>query len=134
MRKKKVVGSILSCNGWKQGKGECIKQESTHQGRIGNLRGSDQLSNQSKKTVQKAARYYIKKLKEKGADFKGRLMDSLQKAKEEIDEEVLTKVSITDPDSRFMKTQDGDIDLFYSPRVTVDRTGFILANDVSQNA
>lgn len=113
---------------------EWARQDMVEDEAYGNLRGSDQLSNQSKKTVQKAAHYYIKKLKEKGADFKERLMDSLQKAKEEIGEEGLTKVSITDPDSRFMKTQGGDIDLSYNPQVTVDRTGFILANDVSQNA
>jgi transposase len=113
---------------------EWAKQDRVEDGAYGDLRGSDQLPHQSKKTVKKAAHSYIKKLKERGADFKERLRENLQKAKDEVDKEGLSKVSISDPDSRFMKTPEGDIDLSYNPQVTVDRTGFILANDVSQNA
>lgn len=75
---------------------------------FGEIRGSYQLPKQSKKTV--------------------------QKAKEEVAEEELKKVSITDPDSRFMKNAEGKIELSYNPQITVQRRGFILANDVSQSA
>lgn len=40
---------------------EWARQDMVEDEAYGNLRGSDQLSNQSKKTVQKAARYYIHK-------------------------------------------------------------------------
>jgi transposase len=46
----------------------------------------------------------------------------------------LRKVSTTDPGSRFMKNKKGRIELSYNPQVTVEKNGFILANDVSQNA
>lgn len=101
---------------------------------FGEIRGRDQLPKQSNKTVQKAAQHYIKKLKERGTEFKEELKGKLQKAKEEVAEEELKKVSITDPDSRFMKNAEGKIELSYNPQITVETRGFILANDVSQNA
>lgn len=113
---------------------EWAKQDAIEDEAFGELRGSDHLSNQSKKTIQKAAQYYLKKVKEKGVDFKEELRDRLQKAQNKVNEEGLRKVSVTDPDSRFMKTHSGKIELSYNSQVTVARTGFILANDVSQNA
>jgi transposase len=41
-------------------------------------------------------------------------------------------VSMTDPESRFMKNKKGHFELSYNPQLTVDREGFVLANDVSQ--
>lgn len=46
----------------------------------------------------------------------------------------LKKVSITDPVSRFMKNKKGRIELSYNPQVTVDKEGFVLANDVCRSA
>lgn len=113
---------------------EWAKQDTLDDQEFGELRGIDQLPNQSKKTIQKAARYYLKKAKEEGDGFKEGLKGHLQKAQHEIEEEGLRKVSLTDPGSRFMKTKGGKIELSYNPQVTVDRNGFILASDVSQNA
>ncbi len=113
---------------------EWAKRDGIEDEAFGDLRGSDQLPKQSKKTIQKAAQYYLKKVKEKGVAFKDELRDRLQKAQNKVDEEGLRKVSVTDPDSRFMKTQSGKIELSYNAQLTVDKRGFILANDVSQNA
>jgi transposase len=113
---------------------EWARQDMVEEEAYGNLRGSDQLSNQSKKTVQKAAQYYIKKLKEKGPEIKEHLKDGLEQARQEMNDNGLRKVSITDPESRFMKNKKGRIELAYNPQVTVERKGFILANDVSQDA
>lgn len=113
---------------------EWAKRDKIEDEAYGDIRGIDQLPHKSKKTIQRAAQYFTKKLKERGADFKEVLMTGLQGAQQEVDKEGLNKVSITDPGSRFMKNKEGKIDLSYNPQVTVDRGGFILANDVSQNA
>jgi transposase len=100
---------------------------------FGELRGIDQLPHQSKKTIEKAARYYVKKMKEQGDEFKKEANELLQEARQVMDAEGWKKVSITDPESRFMKNKKGRIELSYNPQVTVDKGGFILANDVGQN-
>lgn len=113
---------------------EWAKQDTIEDNAFGEIIGSDQLPRQSKKTIQKAVQYYIKKLKEKGSEFKEHLRDNLHQAKQEMDDNGLRKVSTTDPGSRFMKNKKGRIELSYNPQVTVEKNGFILANDVSQNA
>ena len=113
---------------------EWAKQDVIEEKVFGDLRGRDQLSNQSKKTIQKAAKYYIKKIKERGDVFKEEIKESLKDSLEEVEKEGLSKVSITDPESRFMKNKKGKIELSYNPQLTVDKGGFILANDVCKNA
>ena len=113
---------------------EWAKQDTIEDNVFGEIRGSDQLPHQSKKTIQKAVQYYIKKLKEKGPEFKEHLKNNLHQAQQEINDNGLRKVSTTDPESRFMKNKKGRIELSYNPHITVERNGFILANDVSQNA
>ena len=113
---------------------EWAKQDVIEEKAFGDLRGSDQLSNQSKKTIQKAAKYYIKKIKERGDVFKEEIKGSLKDSMEEAEKQGLSKVSITDPESRFMKNKKGKIELSYNPQLTVDKGGFILANDVCKDA
>jgi hypothetical protein len=113
---------------------EWAKQDTIEDNAFGEIRGSDQLPCQSKKTIQKAVQYYIKKLKEKSPEFKEHLRDNLRQAQQEMDDNGLRKASTTDPGSRFMKNKKGRIELSYNPQVTVEKNGFILANDVSQNA
>jgi transposase len=112
---------------------EWAKQDSREDGEFGDLRGSDQLPKQSKKTIRKAAQYYIKKVREKGLSFKEEVKSRLEDAQKEADDQKLKKVSVTDPESRFMKSKKGRIELSYNPQVTVDKEGFILANDVTQS-
>src|SRR4030065_2409121 len=113
---------------------EWAKQDAQEDSVFGDLRGSDQLPKQSKKTIRKAAQYYIKKVREKGPAFKEDVRDTLQKASQEVEEQGLNKVSITDPESRFMKNKKGRIELSYNPQLTVDKARFILANDICQSA
>src|SRR4030043_1350676 len=113
---------------------EWAKQDTIEDNAFGEIRGSDQLPKQSKKTIQKAVQYYIKKLKEEVPEFKKHLKDSLYQAQQEMDDKRLRKVSTTDPGSRFMKNKKGRIELSYNPQITVEKNGFILANDVSQSA
>jgi len=113
---------------------EWARQDTREDSEFGDLRGSDQLPKQSKKTIRKAAQYYIKKVREKGPSFKEEVQRRLEDAKKEADDQKLKKVSITDPESRFMKNKKGRIELSYNPQITVDKKGFVLANDVAQNA
>ncbi len=100
----------------------------------GDLRGSDQLPKRSKRVIREAARYYVKEAREKGHGYKEELENKLNEARQEIEVHGLDKVSVTDPQSRFMKSKKGHIELSYSPQITVDNKGFILANEVCQDA
>lgn len=113
---------------------EWAQQDTLEDTAYGNLRGMDQLPDRSKKMLQTAARYYVKRIKERGPEFKEEVQANLQKAQEVSEDEGLKKVSITDPDSRFMKNKKGKIELSYNPQITVDKAGFVLASDVCQNA
>jgi transposase len=73
---------------------EWAKEDEREDREYGELRGSDQLSGQSKKKVQKAARYYARKLREKGSDYKLEIQDRLREAAEEANGHELSKVSI----------------------------------------
>jgi len=112
---------------------EWAKQDAVEDKQFGELRGYDQLKDKSKKSVQKAAQHYVKQIKEKGTDCKSEIEDRLKAAQQEVDASELKKVSTTDPESRFMKNKKGKIELAYNPQLTVDRNGFILANDVCQD-
>lgn len=113
---------------------EWTKQDAQEDREFKDLRGSDQLPNQSKKTIRKAAQYYIKKAQMSGSAFKEEIQNRLQEAYVEAEEQGLRKVSITDPESRFMKNKKGRIELSYNPQLTVDKKGFVIANDVCQSA
>lgn len=113
---------------------EWAKQDAVEDEQFGEMRGYDQLKDQSKKAVQKAAQYYIKKIKERGVVYQEEISDQLKKAQAEVDDYNLKKVSITDPGSRFMRNKKGKVELAYNPQLTVDRKGFVLANDVCQDS
>jgi transposase len=70
----------------------------------------------------------------KGTGCKSEIEDRLKTARQEVDASELKKVSTTDPESRFMMNKKGKIELAYNPQLTVDRNGFVLANDVCQDA
>lgn len=113
---------------------EWAEQDTVEDQQFGTLRGYDQLPDQSRKKIRKAAALYVKKQKEKGADFKAKIAETLKKAGEEVENEDIERVNTTDPESRFMKNKSGRIEFSYNPQVTVDGCGFILANDVCQDA
>jgi transposase len=110
------------------------KQDSLEDDFFGEVRGSDQLPGKSKKRIQKQVKHYINGVKEKGDSFKNNLKDKLEKARCEVEKNNLEKVSITDPESRFMKTKNGRIELSYNPQITTDSNGFILSNDVCDSS
>jgi len=113
---------------------EWAKQDTKENEMFGGLRGFDQLPGKSKKAVQKAAQYYVRKLKERGDIFKEEIKDKLERAQDESRESGSKQTSITDPGSRFIKNGKGRIELSYNAQITVDNRGFILSSDVCQDA
>ncbi len=113
---------------------EWARQDSLEDDFFGDVRGSDQLPKSSKKKMQNAVKHYMNELKEKGESFKLGLQDNLKKAKKELVENDLTKVNTTDPESRFMPSKKGRIEFSYNPQITTERNGFIIANDVCNEA
>lgn len=77
---------------------------------------------------------YVKKMKERGEEFKEEVKKRLERAHQEVEKGDIKQVSTTDPDSRFMKSKKGKIELSYNGQVTTEKRGFIVANDVSQGA
>ena len=94
------------------------------------LRGSDQLPDKSRTKIKKVVKDYIEKMKEEGNTFKDKTLRKLKNAYGELNEHELKKVNVTDPESRFMKNKKGRIESSYNVQITVDRKGYILANDV----
>jgi transposase len=113
---------------------EWARQDTKEDDIFGDLRGFDQLPGKSKKAVQKAAQYYVRKLREGGRVFKEEIKDKLEKAFEESKGSGSRQTSITDPGSRFIKNGKGKIELSYNTQITVDNKGFILSSDVCQDA
>jgi transposase len=110
---------------------EWAEQDKKEDELFGDSRGSDQLPDSSRKKIKKAVKNYIGKFKDKGSIFKREIKNKLDNADSELEKYQLKKVSITDPECRFMKSKKGNMELSYNPQLTVDKKGFILANDVS---
>ena len=112
---------------------EWAKQDRVEDEKFGDLRGSDQLPNKSKKKIQRIVKQYLKKVKEKGGSFKEEITQKLEKASREVEEHNTEKVSVTDPECRFMKNKKGKTEFSYNVQVTTDKKGFIIANDACQD-
>lgn len=112
---------------------EWAKQDDIEDEMLKDMRGSDQLPNKSRKKIQKAVKHYIGKMKKEGNFFKDKTHDKLNQAYDELKEHELKKVNVTDPESRFMINKKGRIEFSYNVQITVDRKGFILADDVSKD-
>lgn len=108
---------------------ECDEEEDRQ---YGEFRGSDQVPKQSRRKLQEAMKGYAKKIKERGDGYGEEIKNKLQKAKKEMEDNKLKEVSLTDPESRFMRGGKGNIELSYNTQVTVDKRGMVLANGVSQ--
>ena len=106
---------------------EWTKQDNLEDDFFGEIRGSDQLPEKSKKKMKLAVKNYIKQLNN-GNGLN--LPTKIQKVKEELQQNDIERVSVTDPESRFMKSKKGKIEFSYNPQLTVDKKGFIIANDI----
>lgn len=110
------------------------EQDSLEDDFFANIRGSDQLPGSSRKRVKGAVKHYIEELKEKGELFRTKIEVKLEKAHQEVEKNDLGKVSMTDPECRFMKSKKGRIELSYNFQITADHNGFILANDITDSS
>ncbi len=112
---------------------EWAKQDNIEDEIFGEIRGTDQLPNKSRKKIQNIVKRYVEKMKEEGTIFKDKTRDKLSEAYGELKKYDLKKVNVTDPESRFMKNKRRRIEASYNVQITVDKKNFILANDVSKD-
>lgn len=100
---------------------------------FGDLRGTDQVPDFNKNKIQRIVKKYVQEFKSRGVEFKDAVTEKLAKAQNELKTHEIQRVSITDPESRFMKNKKGKKELSFNAQLTVDKKGFILANDVCQD-
>ena len=110
------------------------KQDAIEDGQFGNIRGIEQLPEASKKKIQSAVKRYVKKAREKGGNIIHEIKQKLKIADNEMAENNLAKVSLTDPESRFMPNKKKRIEFSYNAQLTTDTEGFVIACDVTQDA
>lgn len=98
-------------------------------------RGYDQLKEIDKKKIKSLIARYYKQIKNDNHDRVSEIKNTIREARKEVKDNKLEKVSLTDPEARFMKNKKGRIELSYNPQITTDhKTGIIVANDVCKDA
>ena len=98
-------------------------------------RGYDQLKETDKKKIKSLITKYYKQIKKDDYDRVSEIKDTIKEARKELEENELDKVSLTDPESRFMKNKKGRFELSYNPQITADhKAGIIVANDVCKES
>jgi transposase len=98
-------------------------------------RGYDQLKETDRKKIKSLIAKYYKQIKKDSHDRVSEIQETVKEAKQELEKNKLDKVSLTDPDSRFMINKKGRMELSYNPQITTDhKLGFIIANDVCKDA
>lgn len=110
------------------------KQDTLEDDFFGEIRGSDQLPTASKKRIKSAVKHYIEEMKVKGEDFKKSIKSKFEIAQSEFESHEINKVSTTDPESRFMLSKKGNLELSYNAQITTDTNGIIIANDVCDSS
>lgn len=94
-------------------------------------RGYDQLKETDKKKIKSLIAKYYNRIKKYEHDGVSEIKDTIKEARNELEENELDKVSLTDPEARFMLNKKGRKELSYNPQITTDhKTGMIVANDV----
>ena len=92
-------------------------------------RGYDQLKETDKKRIKSLVAKYYNQIKKKDGILK--IKDTIKEARDELEGCELDKISLTDPEARFMPNKKGRKELSYNPQITADhKTGMIVANDV----
>ncbi len=113
---------------------EGIFQDKIEDEQFKDVRGYDQLGDSRKKKIKSVVRKYIKQIKENKNNPLSQIRENIEKARNELENNQLKEVSLTDPASRFMKNKKGRFELSYNPQITTDnKQGFIVANDVCQD-
>lgn len=110
------------------------KQDALEDDFFGEIRGSDQLPKADKKRIKSAVKHYIEEMKVKGDEFKKSIKSKFEIAKSEFETHEINKVSTTDPESRFMLSKKGNLELSYNAQITTDSNGIIIANDVCDSS
>ena len=110
------------------------KQDTIEDDFFGEIRGSDQLPKASKKRIKSVVKHYIEEMKVKEEKFKKSIKSKFEIAQNEFETHEINKVSTTDPESRFMLSKNGNLELSYNAQITTDTNGIIIANDVCDSS
>ncbi len=114
---------------------ECVEIDEIEDKHFKECRGYDQLKETDKKKIKSLIAKYYKQIKKDEHDRISEIKDTVKEAKNELEKNELDKVSLTDPESRFMVNKKGRTELSYNPQITADhKTGIIVANDVCKEA
>ncbi len=114
---------------------ESIEIDKVEDKHFKNCRGYDQLKDIDKKKIKSLIAKYYEQIKKDEHDRVSEIKDTINEARKELDANKLEKVSLTDPEARFMVNKKGRIELSYNPQITTDhKTGIIVANDVCKDA
>lgn len=98
-------------------------------------RGYDQLKEIDKRKIKSLIAKYYKQIKKDEHDRVSEIKNTITESRKELDDNELEKVSLTDPEARFMKNKKGGFEHSYNPQITVDhKVGIIVANDVCKDA
>ena len=113
---------------------ESIKTDELEDEQLQQCRGYDQLNTTSKNRVKSICKKYADKFHNSEQKKNLRWIKNLRKAKNISRINDVEKISLTDPESRFIKNKKGRIELGYNTQLTVDhKKGIIIANDVCQD-
>jgi len=85
------------------------------------------LTGMDKKDLKRIVREFYK------SKDKKRIKENIQKAKKEIKDTEQKKISLTDSESRMMKTAKSYTELSYNAQISVSRNQIIISNDVCQD-
>lgn len=85
------------------------------------------LTGMDKKGLKRIVREFNKRKNKK------RIKENIQKAKKGIKDTAQKKISLTDPESRMMKTAKSYIEPSYNAQISVSRNQIVISNDVCQD-
>jgi transposase len=112
---------------------ESIATDGLEDEQLQDCRGYDQLDETSKSRVKYVCKKYADKLNNTNQAKNLKHLDNVKIAKQESVKDDVRRFSLTDPESRFIKSKKGRIELGYNTQITVDhKEGIIIANDVCQ--
>jgi transposase len=94
-----------------------------------NCRGYDQLNGNSRKKIKAVVAKYLKQMKQDKHNRISEITKTISYAQDEVEKNGLAKMSLTDPESRFMLNKKGRSELSYNVQITTDN----LQRDPGEN-
>lgn len=110
---------------------EGIKIDNVEDKNFKDCRGYDQLKEIDKRKIKSVISKYFNQIEKDDQNRISKINDTIKEARNEFNKNAIKRVSLSDPEARFMKNKKGVFEQSYNPQITVDHiTGIIVANDV----